>query len=146
MNRLLVSTFASVAMLSGSMAIADETTASGPAAEAPATPAAPATVAVPSAAPAADPAPSAPAVADVSSTTVLRPAVPPPSEFKPPGGYQKVTKGLETVYCKSYTPIGSRMPEKVCYSEAQLRAIIKRNEANQQEMREKANAGGTNAS
>ena len=140
MNKLLVSTFAALAMLSGSMAVAEETTAAAPAAAAPA-----ATAAAPSAAPAADPSPAAPAGADVSSTTVLRTAVPPPSEFKAPGGYQKVTKGLETVYCKSYTPTGSRMPEKVCYSEAQLRAIIKRNEANQQEMRQKASAGGTNA-
>ena len=140
MNKLLVSTFAAFAMLPGSMAIAEETTTAAPAAAAPA-----ATAAAPSAAPVADPAPVAPAGADVSSTTVLRTAVPPPSEFKAPGGYQKVTKGLETVYCKSYTPTGSRMPEKVCYSEAQLREIIKRSEANQQEMREKANAGGTNA-
>ena len=140
MNKSSVSTFAALAMLSGSMAVAEETTAAAPAAAAPA-----ATAAAPSAAPVADPAPAAPAGADVSSTTVLRTAVPPPSEFKAPGGYQKVTKGLETVYCKSFTPTGSRMPEKVCYSEAQLRAIIKRNEVNQQEMREKANAGGTNA-
>ena len=140
MNKLSVSTFAAFAMLPGSMAIAEETTTAAPAAAAPA-----ATAAAPSAAPVADPAPAAPTGADVSSTTVLRTAVPPPSEFKAPGGYQKVTKGLETVYCKSYTPTGSRMPEKVCYSEAQLREIIKRSEANQQEMREKANAGGTNA-
>ena len=141
MNKLLVSTFAAFAVLSGSMVIAEETTAAAPAAAAPA---AAATAATPSVAPAADPAPAA--SADVSSKTVLSTAVPPPSEFKAPGGYQKVTKGLETVYCKNYTPIGSRMPEKICYSEAQLREIIKRNEANQQEMREKANAGGTNAS
>ena len=140
MNKMLVWTFAAFAMLPGSMAIAEETTTAAPAAAAPA-----ATAAAPSAAPVAGPAPVAPAGADVSSTTVLRTAVPPPSEFKAPGGYQKVTKGLETVYCKSFTPTGSRMPEKVCYSEAQLRAIIKRNEVNQQEMREKANAGGTNA-
>ena len=140
MNKLLVPAFAVFAMLTGSMAIAEETTAAAPAAAAPAV-----TAAAPRAAPVADPAPAPTAGADVSSTTVLRTAVPPPSEFKAPGGYQKVTKGLETVYCKSYTPTGSRMPEKVCYSEAQLREIIKRSEANQQEMREKANAGGTNA-
>ena len=57
MNKLLVPAFAVFAMLTGSMAIAEEATAAGPAAEAPATPAAPATVAVPSAAPAADKAP-----------------------------------------------------------------------------------------
>ena len=140
MDKMLVWTFAAFVMLPGSMAIAAETTTAAPAAAAPA-----ATAAAPSAAPVAGPAPAAPAGADVSSTTVLSAAVPPPSEFKAPGGYQKVTKGLETVYCKSYTPTGSRMPEKVCYSEAQLREIIRRNEANQQEMRKKTNAGGTNA-
>ena len=142
MNKLLVSTIAAFAISCGSGAIADEPVPPAPAAA----PAASAEVAAPSAAAATDKTPAAVSAADVSSKTVLTTAVPPPSEFKAPGGYQKVIKGLETVYCKNYTPIGSRMPEKICYSEAQLREIIKRNEANQQEMREKANAGGTNAS
>jgi hypothetical protein len=144
-------TFAALAVvMSAQVAAAEDQVAAPAPAPAPVAAAAPeapaATPTAPASAQAPAPATAASAAADVSSTTVLTKVVPPPPPLKVPAGYTKVNKGLETVYCKTYTPIGSRMPEKICYNEAQLRAIIKQNEINQQEMREKANAGGTNAS
>jgi hypothetical protein len=69
--------------------------------------------------------------------------VPPPAEFKPPAGYKPVKNGLETVYCKNVTPIGSRMPEKVCLTRQQLEQAEAQSELSRRAIAEKVKPGGT---
>jgi hypothetical protein len=52
--------------------------------------------------------------------TVKMATVPPPADFKIPAGYRPVKRGLDTVYCTSITPIGSRMPKTYCMTRAQV--------------------------
>jgi hypothetical protein len=94
--------------------------------------------------PSSAPAKVTPPAATASEPITLKVAtVPPPEDFKVPAGYRAVKRGLDTVYCTSSTPIGSRMPEKICYSREQLEAIERQAEANRREMYEKTHTGGT---
>jgi hypothetical protein len=80
-----------------------------------------------------------------SEPVKLTMSTPQPSpEFHVPAGYRKVTKGLTTVYCKSYTPTGSRMPQTNCYTAEQIQQLERQAEAQRQLMLEKARNGGTN--
>jgi hypothetical protein len=69
--------------------------------------------------------------------------VPPPADFKVPAGYRQVKRGLDTVYCKTVTPIGSRMPQTYCMSREQVEQIQRQAEIDRQMLKEKARTGGT---
>ena len=104
--------------------------AAHPAPEAVATPAASATPAAPGAT-------AAPAAA--GEPTVLTMATPPPDpEFKVPSGYKPRTQGLETVYCRTYQPMGSRVPRTDCYTKEQVKAIEQAAAAARRELQQKA--------
>ncbi len=63
----------------------------------------------------------APQEAAASQPITLKMAtVPPPVDFKIPAGYRPVKRGLDTVYCMSITPTGSRMPKTYCMTRAQV--------------------------
>ena len=101
--------------------------------------AAPEAVAMPAAAaaPAAPGAAAAPAAS--GEQTVLTMATPPPDpEFKVPSGYKPRTQGLETVYCRTYQPMGSRVPRTDCYTKAQVKAIEEASAAARRELQQKA--------
>jgi hypothetical protein len=59
-----------------------------------------------------------------------------PAEFKIPAGYKAVKRGLDTVYCKSEKPTGSRIPERVCYSREEMEAIERRAEQDRQTLKQ----------
>jgi hypothetical protein len=72
---------------------------------------------------------TAPAAADAATpgdSTTSQPiklkmaTVPPPADFKIPAGYRPVKRGLDTVYCTSVTPIGSRLSKTYCLTQAQV--------------------------
>ena len=107
----------------------------------PATNASPAVTAAPAAA--------AEAHTPAHEATVLTMATPPPDpEFKVPSGYKPRTQGLETVYCKTYHPMCSRVPRTDCYTKAQVKAIEQASAAASREVQQKAagcvgNSGGS---
>lgn len=110
-------------------------------------PAAAPTVAAPTPGPATAPeavAPAAPAAtaaapAPAEAPTVLTMTTPPPDpEFKVPSGYKPRTQGLETVYCRTYQPMGSRVPRTDCYTKAQVKAIEEASAAARRELQQKA--------
>jgi hypothetical protein len=96
------------------------------------------------------PAASATPVAAGADTTSSAPVtlklttVPPPADFKIPAGYRPVKQGLETIYCTSVTPIGSRMPQKYCLTRAQLEESQRQAEVARRDLAEKSGtcAGG----
>ncbi|MCJ7453212.1 MAG: hypothetical protein MUO39_12165 [Steroidobacteraceae bacterium] len=71
-----------------------------------------------------------------ATTSQPNPSDPAPAEFKIPAGYKAVKRGLDTVYCKSEKPTGSRVPERVCYSREQLEAIERRTEQDRQNLKQ----------
>jgi hypothetical protein len=91
---------------------------------------------------AAVPGPAAKAEEAASSTVLKAPTVQ-PTEFKPPSGYRASKQGMETVYCTTYTPIGSRMPEKICMSREQLEEVERRSEMARRDVMKNAKVGGT---
>lgn len=99
-----------------------------------ATPEAPATAA----------SPAAPGdAAESQPLTVKMATVPPPVEFRVPAGYRTVKRGLDTVYCTSITPIGSRMPQTYCLTQAQVIERERQEEAARREVAQKSNVAGT---
>ena len=46
--------------------------------------------------------------------------------FKPPDGYRIRMKGDTKLYCKKDTILGSRFPEEFCFTEDQLRDVVRR--------------------
>ncbi len=105
--------------------------------EAPATPVAAAEAAsAPATAGVAVPAETASAEAAGTQPTTLKLATgAPPADFHPPAGYRAVKSGLETIYCTSYTPIGSRMSQKVCMSREQVEALLRQEEETRRDLR-----------
>jgi len=75
--------------------------------------------------------------------TLKMATVPPPASFKPPPGYHAVKRGLDTVYCTSATPIGSRMPQTYCMSREQIELLRRQEEIERRLLREKTHTGGT---
>jgi hypothetical protein len=47
------------------------------------------------------------------------------TEFRPPSGYTKKTKGGKTYYCRRETPVGTRFATDYCYTQEQLQRITK---------------------
>jgi hypothetical protein len=124
------------------------TPASPPVAEQPAAltaapqqaPATPVAVAEPASAPvtagvAVPPETSSAEVAATQPTTLKLATVEPPADFHPPAGYRAVKSGLETIYCTDYTPIGSRMSQKVCISREQVEALLRQAEETRRDLR-----------
>jgi len=109
-------------------------------AAAPAVPAAPhAAPAAAQAAPAATATPAAAATEPKGAPTVLAVTTPPPDpEFKVPSGYRPQVRGLETVYCKTYQPLGSRVSRTDCYTRDQVKAIEEASAAARRELQQKA--------
>ena len=81
--------------------------------------------------------------ADSQSIVLKMATVPPPADFKVPAGYRPVKRGLDTVYCTSITPIGSRMTKTYCLTREQVEERERQAETLRQIMREKARVGGT---
>jgi hypothetical protein len=119
--------------------------AAAPEAPSPAATPAPAVAAPGPTATAASAAPAPAASGDQASEPIMLSlsAVPAPADFKPPPGYKAVKRGLDTVYCTSVTPVGSRMPEKICMSREQLEAAERQAEINRRKIREQTRTGGT---
>lgn len=69
--------------------------------------------------------------------TVKMVAVPPPADFKIPAGYRPVKRGVDTVYCTSITPIGSRMPKTYCLTQAQVEERQRQAEIARRELAQK---------
>jgi hypothetical protein len=78
-------------------------------------------------------------VAATQPTTLKLATVEPPADFHPPAGYRAVKSGLETIYCTDYTPIGSRMSQKVCISREQVETLLRQEEETRRDLRK---AGG----
>ena len=71
--------------------------------------------------------------------TVLSVTTPPPDpEFKVPSGYKAQQRGLETVYCRTYQPIGSRVSRTDCYTKQQVKAIEDASAAARRDIQQKA--------
>ncbi len=88
---------------------------------------------------------AAPAGATADQATTLKMAtVPPPADFKIPSGYRPVKQGLDTVYCTSITPTGSRMPKTYCMTRAQVEDRQRQSEIARRDVVQKASgcAGG----
>lgn len=49
--------------------------------------------------------------------------------FKPPKGYKIKKRGDEMVYCEKRSVTGSRFPEEFCFTEAQLRDLVRRSQS-----------------
>jgi hypothetical protein len=89
------------------------------------------------------PASAASAAPQSEPITLKMATVAPPADFKPPPGYRVVKRGLDTVYCKSVTPTGTKLPQTVCMSQEQLEAEQRQTEASRQMLRERAHPGAT---
>jgi len=82
---------------------------SGPAlAEEPAAAATPAAAAVPAAEKAAEPA---------ATTSIAG------EKYNPPPGFKTKTRKGETVYCRSRAPLGTRIKNEECFTEAQIKEV-----------------------
>ena len=82
------------------------------------------------AAPVAAPAAAAPAPVSAAAAVPAAAADEAPKPFKPPPGYKARTVKGETLYCRKAAPIGSRFKETTCFSEAQLKEQLLREEEN----------------
>lgn len=69
--------------------------------------------------------------------------VPPPADFKVPAGFQVVNRGLDTVYCTSIVPVGSRIPQTFCLTLEQLKEHQRQAEMARREVQQKASVAGT---
>ncbi len=104
----------------------------------PQTAAPPAPAAVPAAAPAASAAPAAqPGVA------VALPSIPAADDFKPPPGYRTLKRGDQTIYCKSFKPIGSSVPQTSCLTKEQVQEAERRNQQDRDDMYKRQGQCGT---
>ena len=82
--------------------------------------------------------PAAPDDASASQPITLKMAtVPPPADFKIPAGYRPVKRGLDTFYCTSITPIGSRMPKTYCLTREQVEERQRQEEIARREVAQK---------
>ena len=48
---------------------------------------------------------------------------------KIPSGYRRVTRNGKELYCRSVTTLGSRFPQKTCFTREQLQEIQNRTES-----------------
>jgi hypothetical protein len=77
------------------------------------------------------------------SITLKMATVPPPADFKIPAGYRPVNRGLDTVYCTSIIPIGSRMPQTYCLTRDQVEERQRQAEIARREVAQKSGIAGT---
>lgn len=97
-----------------------------------------------SATPATAASPASPGDAVASQPITLKMAtVPPPADFKVPAGYRTVKRGLDTVYCTSITPIGSKMPQTFCLTQGQVIERQRQDEVARRDVAQKSNVAGT---
>jgi hypothetical protein len=68
-------------------------------------------------------------------------SVPPPAEFKIPAGYRAVKRGLDTVYCTTMAPTGTRLSKTYCMTMEQVEHVQRQAELDRQMMNEKARVG-----
>jgi len=85
-------------------------------------------VAATTAAPAAT---TASAVTAASASTKAGTADP---KFKPPSGWSTRVKNGETVYCRSDSAVGSRIPVKYCLSQGDLQELLSRQKLSKEEL------------
>jgi len=50
------------------------------------------------------------------------------SQFKPPPGYKVKIKEWDIVYCRKEAVLGSRFPQEICMTEAELKAYTQAND------------------
>lgn len=54
--------------------------------------------------------------------------------FEPPPGWKVRIDGWDVVYCRKAPVLGSRVPEQICLTEAELKLEIARNESMRNEL------------
>lgn len=118
----LLALFTAVAACSSQPTVPQQREAPVPAASEPAAPAVGATV--PPVAPAGDPAAPG-AVAGSATETTVR---------KIPSGYRMEKRNGKEFYCRNITTLGSRFPQKTCFTRAQLEEIQQRTDSTMQDM------------
>jgi hypothetical protein len=80
---------------------------------------------------------AAPAATAASASTKAGKADP---KFKPPSGWSTRVKNGETVYCRSDSAVGSRIPVKYCLSQGDLQDLLSRQKLSKEEL-ERARLG-----
>jgi len=73
-------------------------------------------------------APSTPAPVATAPAAATPPAAPTVAK-KVPSGYRLVKRNGQELYCRSEVLLGSRFPEKMCFTKAQLEEIEKRTDS-----------------
>jgi len=74
---------------------------------------------------------AAPAATTASASTKAGTADP---KFKPPSGWSTRVKNGETVYCRSDSAVGSRIPVKYCLSQGDLQELLSRQKLSKEEL------------
>lgn len=85
-------------------------------------------------APAGEPAEAAATLAAQEAAPAIAPVAKESEEkFRVPAGYKAKSKGGETVYCRSQTPVGTRFPTEYCFTQAQLERMEKSKQTMQED-------------
>jgi hypothetical protein len=71
--------------------------------------------------------------------------VPPPADFKIPAGFHPVNRGLDTVYCTTITPVGSRIPRTYCLTLDQVKERQRLAEIARRDVAQQTSIAGTSA-
>ncbi len=86
---------------------------------------------------------AAPATAAGNPTMLKMAMVPPPADFEIPAGYRSVQRALDTVYCTSIKPVGSRIPQTFCLTRDQLKDQQRQAEVARRELAQKSHIAGS---
>ena len=85
-------------------------------------------------------APAATTASAVTAATASTKAGTADPKFKPPSGWSTRVKNGETVYCRSDSAVGSRIPVKYCLSQGDLQDLLSRQKLSKEEL-ERARLG-----
>ena len=79
-------------------------------------------------------APAATTASAVTAATASTKAGTADPKFKPPSGWSTRVKNGETVYCRSDSAVGSRIPVKYCLSQGDLQDLLSRQKLSKEEL------------
>jgi len=79
-------------------------------------------------------APAATTASAVTAATASTKAGTADPKFKPPSGWSTRVKNGETVYCRSDSAVGSRIPVKYCLSQGDLQELLSRQKLSKEEL------------
>ena len=79
-------------------------------------------------------APAATTASAVTAATASTTAGTADPKFKPPSGWSTRVKNGETVYCRSDSAVGSRIPVKYCLSQGDLQELLSRQKLSKEEL------------